>query len=146
MRRPNGVKKVYGFRFGYEGLVHRIGHEPLELMPESVHRIHESGGSILGSSRGLQDPEQMVDCLKNLAVGILFAIGGDGTLRGAQNIGEVPSLLEMRGSFEPVDTTAWPALDGLPSLAQTIVDAAALPIPVEALQEIITQDEAERLY
>ena len=41
---------------------------------------------------------------------------------------------------------AWPALDGLPSLAQTMVDAAALPIPVEALQEIIKQDEAERLY
>jgi hypothetical protein len=41
---------------------------------------------------------------------------------------------------------AWPALDGLPSLAQTMVDAAALPMPVEALQEIIKQDEAERLY
>jgi len=26
------------------------------------------------------------------------------------------------------------------------VDAAALPMPVEALQEIITQDETERLY
>jgi len=26
------------------------------------------------------------------------------------------------------------------------VDAAALPMPVEALQEIIEQDEAERLY
>ena len=30
----------------------------------------------------------MVDYLKNLGVGILFAIGGDGTLRGAQKIGE----------------------------------------------------------
>jgi PPOX class probable FMN-dependent enzyme len=41
---------------------------------------------------------------------------------------------------------AWPTLDGLPSLAQTMVDAAALPMPVEALEEIIKQDEAERLY
>jgi hypothetical protein len=41
---------------------------------------------------------------------------------------------------------AWPELDGLPSLAQTMVDAAALPMPVDALQAIITQDEAERLY
>jgi PPOX class probable FMN-dependent enzyme len=41
---------------------------------------------------------------------------------------------------------AWPALDGLPSLAQTMVDAAALPMPVEALESIIKQDEAERLY
>ena len=66
----------------------RIGHEPLELTPESVHRIHESGGSILGSSRGPQDPAEMVDYLNELGVGILFAIGGDGTLRGAQKIGE----------------------------------------------------------
>ena len=30
----------------------------------------------------------MADYLKELGVGILFAIGGDGTLRGAQKIGE----------------------------------------------------------
>jgi 6-phosphofructokinase 1 len=88
LRHHYGVKTVYGFRFGYEGLVRRIGHEPLVLTPESVHRIHESGGSILGSSRGHQDAAEMVDCLENLGIGILFAIGGDGTLRGAQKIGE----------------------------------------------------------
>ncbi len=88
LRLLYGVNKVYGFRFGYEGLVRRIGHEPLELTPESVHRIHESGGSVLGSSRGPQDPAEMVDYLNELGVGILFAIGGDGTLRGAQKIGE----------------------------------------------------------
>jgi 6-phosphofructokinase 1 len=82
------VNKVFGFRFGYEGLVRRLGHDPLELTPESVHRIHESGGSILGSSRGPQDAADMVEYLKDLGVGILFAIGGDGTLRGAQKIGE----------------------------------------------------------
>jgi 6-phosphofructokinase 1 len=88
LRLHYGVNKVYGFRFGYEGLVRRMGHEPLELTTESVHRIHEGGGSILGSSRGPQDPAEMVDYLKELGVGILFAIGGDGTLRGAQKIGE----------------------------------------------------------
>jgi len=88
LRRHYGVNKVYGFRYGYEGLVRRIGHEPLELTPESVHRIHESGGSVLGSSRGAQDAAEMVDYLNDLGVGILFAIGGDGTLRGAQKIGE----------------------------------------------------------
>jgi 6-phosphofructokinase 1 len=81
-----GVRTVYGFRFGYEGLVRRIGHRPLELTPDSVNRIHALGGSILGSSRGPQDPAEMVATLKELGVGILFAIGGDGTLRGAQAI------------------------------------------------------------
>jgi 6-phosphofructokinase 1 len=88
LRLHYGVSKIYGFRFGYEGLVRRLGHEPLALTPESVHRIHEAGGSILGSSRGPQDPAEMVEYLKELGVGILFAIGGDGTLRGAQKIGE----------------------------------------------------------
>ena len=83
-----GVSKVYGFRFGYEGLVPRYGHKPLELLPDAVGRIHEMGGTILGSSRGPQDPAEMVKYLEELKIGILFAIGGDGTLRGAQKIGE----------------------------------------------------------
>ncbi len=83
-----GVHTIYGFRFGYEGLVARYGHKPLELAPENVVRIHEMGGSILGSSRGPQDAAEMVHYLKELNVGILFAIGGDGTLRGAQKIAE----------------------------------------------------------
>jgi 6-phosphofructokinase 1 len=83
-----GVKKIYGFRYGYEGLVRRLGHAPLELAPATVNRIHESGGSFLGSSRGPQDPAEMVQTLKELNIGILFAIGGDGTLRGAKTIGE----------------------------------------------------------
>jgi 6-phosphofructokinase 1 len=86
LRHHYGVRKIYGFRFGYEGLVERHGHEPLELSPEVVSRIHELGGSILGSSRGPQEPAAMVDRLERLGVGILFAIGGDGTLRGAQAI------------------------------------------------------------
>ena len=83
-----GVHKVCGFRFGYEGLVPRYGHTPLELTPDAVRRIHELGGTILGSSRGPQDPAEMVNYLKELNIGILFTIGGDGTLRGAQKISE----------------------------------------------------------
>ena len=81
-----GVKTVFGFQFGYEGLIPSYGHSPLELTPESVSRIHEMGGTILGSSRGNQDVAQMVDTLARLKIGILFSIGGDGTLRGAHAI------------------------------------------------------------
>ncbi len=105
LRHHYGVTTVYGFRFGYEGLVRRIGHEPLELTPESVHRIHESGGTILGSSRGPQDPAEMVECLKELGVGILFAIGGDGTLRGAQKIGEEAARRDLEISVIGVPKT-----------------------------------------
>jgi 6-phosphofructokinase 1 len=85
-----GVRQVLGFRYGYEGFSPKYNHTPLELTPESVGTIHEMGGTILGSSRGNQDIGEMVDTLARLDIGILFAIGGDGTLRGAQAIaGEI---------------------------------------------------------
>jgi len=83
-----GVKNIYGFRFGYAGLAGRSGHDPLKLTPDFVNRIHELGGTVLGSSRGPQEPAEMAKTLRDLKIGILFAIGGDGTLRGAQVIAE----------------------------------------------------------
>jgi 6-phosphofructokinase 1 len=83
-----GVKIVFGFPYGYEGLSFKYGHAPIDLNPEVVNDIHQMGGTILGSSRGPQDVEDMVDTLERMNVGLLFAIGGDGTLRGAQAIAE----------------------------------------------------------
>jgi len=83
-----GVKTVFGFRYGYEGLSYRYGHVPLELDPDTVKDIHKMGGSILASSRGPQDISEMVDTLDRMNIGILFTIGGDGTLRGAQALSE----------------------------------------------------------
>jgi 6-phosphofructokinase 1 len=80
------VPKVLGFRYGYEGLVERFGHKPLELNHEFVTNIHQNGGSILSSSRGNQDAGEMIDTMQKYGVNILFCIGGDGTLRGAQAI------------------------------------------------------------
>lgn len=85
-----GVRTIYGFPYGYEGLTHRYGHAPVELTPAVVERIHEQGGTILGSSRGNQDIGEMVDTLEQMDIGILFTIGGDGTLAGASAIaGEI---------------------------------------------------------
>jgi 6-phosphofructokinase 1 len=83
-----GVKIVFGFPYGYEGLSYKYGHAPIDLSPEVVNNIHQMGGTILGSSRGPQDVAEMVDTLERMNVGLLFAIGGDGTLRGAQAIAE----------------------------------------------------------
>ncbi len=81
-----GVRTIFGFRYGYEGLTYKHGHVPLELSPEVVNDIQEKGGTILGSSRGPQDVAEMVDTLERMNIGILFTIGGDGTLRGTQDI------------------------------------------------------------
>ncbi len=85
-----GVKDIYGIRYGYEGLSPQYHHQPVPLNPELVDAIHEDGGTILGSSRGKQDTAEMVDTLIRMNINILFCIGGDGTLRGANAIaGEI---------------------------------------------------------
>lgn len=81
-----GVSRILGFPYGYQGLVKRYSHQPIELTPEKVAHIVDEGGSMLSSSRGNQSPEEMVDCLNLYGVKILFCIGGDGTLRGAKAI------------------------------------------------------------
>src|ERR1700737_2164159 len=81
-----GVTRIFGLRYGYEGLVPRFGHLPAALRPDSVSTIHTFGGTILGSSRGPQDVVEMVDHLEELDVELLFVIGGDGTLKGGAAI------------------------------------------------------------
>jgi 6-phosphofructokinase 1 len=81
-----GVKEIYGFRYGFEGMVARHDRPPVRLGPESVADIHQQGGTVLGTSRGEQDPGEMVDTLERLGIRALFVIGGDGTLKGAMKI------------------------------------------------------------
>ncbi|KAJ3406862.1 hypothetical protein HDV05_005705 [Chytridiales sp. JEL 0842] len=81
------VKKVLGFKYGYEGLVPGLS-SVVELTPQTVQDIHVFGGTLLGSSRGPQNIGVMVDYLVSLGVDILFTIGGDGTQRGSQAIAQ----------------------------------------------------------
>ncbi len=78
-----GVHRVLGFRYGYDGLAEQPKAPPIEMTNDLVRDIHHRGGTLLGSSRGPQDVGEMVDTLVRRGVGLLFAVGGDGTLRGA---------------------------------------------------------------
>ncbi|MBP2365312.1 ATP-dependent 6-phosphofructokinase [Pseudonocardia parietis] len=91
-----GVRRVVGFRNGYRGFVSAYGHDVVELTPESVRDISVDGGTFLGTSRGPQDPEEIVDCLEQMHLNVLFVIGGDGTLRGAMDIARVVSERGLR--------------------------------------------------
>jgi 6-phosphofructokinase 1 len=84
--RRYGVQRVHGFCNGYEGFIPRFRRSVLDLTPEVVSDINEHGGTILGSSRGEQDPAAVVDCLERMGINLLFVIGGDGTIRGAMGI------------------------------------------------------------
>jgi 6-phosphofructokinase 1 len=84
-----GVRRVVGFRNGYQGFIASYRHDVVDLTPHSVRDINVDGGTVLGTSRGPQDPDEIVDCLERLGISILFVIGGDGTMRGAMRIASV---------------------------------------------------------
>jgi 6-phosphofructokinase 1 len=84
-----GVRNIYGIRYGLQGFIPAFGHDIVELHPDRVVNILEMGGTILGSSRGPQPIDEIVDSLERMNIGILFMIGGDGTLRAATRIADM---------------------------------------------------------
>jgi 6-phosphofructokinase 1 len=81
-----GVRRISGFCNGYQGSIPSHGRSVIDLTPEVVSRINELGGTILGTSRGEQDPEEIVDCLDRMNINMLVVVGGDGSIRGALRI------------------------------------------------------------
>jgi len=100
-----GVQGVFGFRYGFEGLNPRYRHTPMELTPRTVAEIQQSGGTILGTSRGPQDISEMVDTLERMNIGILFTIGGDGTLRAARAFSEEIARRRLKISIVAIPKT-----------------------------------------
>jgi 6-phosphofructokinase 1 len=84
-----GVRRIVGFRNGYQGFISSYGYDEVELTPQYVRDIATDGGTVLGTSRGHQDHEEIVDCLERMHINILFVIGGDGSMRGAMGIERV---------------------------------------------------------
>nr|WP_232034945.1 ATP-dependent 6-phosphofructokinase [Desulfovibrio ferrophilus] len=80
------VAATLGIRFGLEGFMPEFGHNIWEMTPHDVSNIHLFGGTILGSSRGHQPPEGIVDALERMNISVVFCIGGDGTMKAAQKV------------------------------------------------------------
>jgi 6-phosphofructokinase 1 len=105
LTRHYGVRRIIGFRNGYQGFIARYGYPVVDLTPDVVADINEDGGTILGTSRGGQDPEEIVDCLQQLGVNILFVIGGDGSLHGALEIARIIAARDLRIAIVGVPKT-----------------------------------------
>lgn len=80
------VASVIGIRYGLQGFIPKYGHDIMELTPDNVSNFHVFGGTELGSSRGPQAPDEIVDALERMNINVLFMIGGDGTMKAAANI------------------------------------------------------------
>jgi len=82
------VRHIFGIRYGLQGFIAKYGHDLVELTPDTVVNIHDRGGTVLGSSRGPQDVDEIIDSLERMNIGLLFMIGGDGTLTAASRIAD----------------------------------------------------------
>lgn len=100
-----GVSRVLGIRNGYQGFIPEYKLEPILLTPDGVDHIHRQGGTILGTSRGKQDANRIVDFLVKNKIDMLYVIGGDGTLRGALRISEAVKKRKLKISVIGVPKT-----------------------------------------
>ncbi len=100
-----GISSVLGIRFGLQGFIPKYKHEVWELTPDSVTDIHEFGGTMLGSSRGHQSSEEIVDAVERLNVNVLFVIGGDGAMKAAHAVASEVSSRNMKISVIGVPKT-----------------------------------------
>jgi len=99
------VKHIYGIRYGLEGFIPDYNHDFIDLTPARVTSIMDMGGSILGSSRGAQDIDRVVDCLEMNRIGILFMVGGDGTLMAASKIADTIENRALKTSVVGIPKT-----------------------------------------
>ena len=130
-----GVTDVVGFRDGFRGLA---GPDvaPVRLTREVVSDIHNRGGTILGTSRGDQDPALMVETLVRLGISVLFVIGGDGSLRGAAKIASMAERLGVELSVIGVPKT----IDNdIPYLDQSFGFQTAFTRATESIKSALTE-------
>lgn len=133
------VRRVIGIRNGYQGFIPRYGHDVVELTPELVRDITVAGGTILGTSRGHQDPEEIVDCLERLNVNILFVIGGDGSMRGAM---EVARVIAERGLYIGVVGIPKTIDNDIPYIDQSFGFQTAFSMASEAIRSAKVEAES----
>ena len=100
-----GIRRILGIRNGYQGFIKKYKLKPIPLNPDFVDHIHEQGGTVLGTSRGNQDKQEIVDFLVENKIDILFLIGGDGTLRGALEISKLAQKDKVPVSFIGIPKT-----------------------------------------
>jgi 6-phosphofructokinase 1 len=82
------VNKIFGIRGGYHGFSDAGDYKHTILTIAKVLECHHQGGTILASSRGGFDLDQIISFLIKHDINQLYIIGGDGTHRGAFSISQ----------------------------------------------------------
>ncbi len=143
--------------------------------PPGFVQVLDESNLAIPDRPGNRRADTYTNVLQNPKVGLIFLIPGksetlrvSGTARIVRDIalresmaiqGKIPAFalaVEVEEAFFPCskcivrselwDPAEWPELEGLPTLAETALEAAKLSMPLEELDKIIRQDALERLY
>ncbi|HKX54849.1 MAG TPA: MSMEG_1061 family FMN-dependent PPOX-type flavoprotein [Xanthomonadales bacterium] len=138
-------------------------------------RILDNNTLVIPDRPGNQRFDSLRNLFESPQIGLIFLIPGKReTLRvsGRAEVVYDPELLETLAANGKVPTLAiavhveeaffhcakcmvrsrlwlpdhWPSLEGLPTMAEAMKDAASIPAPVEVIEAIIKDDEVNRLY
>jgi 6-phosphofructokinase 1 len=131
-----------GIRRGYQGMIEG---DFVELNPQSVNRIINKGGTILGSARStafrtIEGRELAYQQLKKEGIDAIVAIGGDGTFTGAKIFMESYPDISIVGTAGTIDNDLF-------GTDYTIGYDTALNTAMEAIDKIRdTADAHNRLF
>ncbi len=148
-----GIEKVFGARYGMQGLVKGDIVELGQLAAGELEQLRTSPGAALGSSRYKPSPDdygRMVENLRRLDARFILFMGGNGTMRGASLVSahchEAGFAVQVVGVPKTVDNDI-AGTDRCPGfasaaryMAQTTcdlgMDIRSLPQPVTILEVI----------
>jgi PPOX class probable FMN-dependent enzyme len=143
--------------------------------PQGFVKILDEKTLVIPDRPGNNRADTLENILQNPKIGLIFLIPGkretlrvSGTAKIVRDIdlresmavkGKVPALaivVDVEEAFfhcskcmirsKLWEPDHWPNLDGLPRLAQTMVDAGKLELSEQEMHEIVVNDERERLY
>lgn len=134
-----GCRYIEGIRNGYQGLAAANVHHFNGLTPDDVEDIHTQGGTILGTSRGTPSTAEIVESIIAKGINILFAIGGDGTMRGAAAIN---AELQKRGAKVSVIGIPKTIDNDIPWVRRTFGFETAVSIAVESVKAAHVEAES----
>jgi 6-phosphofructokinase 1 len=139
------VRSIYGVKYGFEGFWKNTaeGDCYVDLVPDlfpgmenrvrvlPVKDIHNTGGTVLGSSRGGFDGEKIVDALQRRGINQVYAIGGDGTHRGLLALSKIIRARGLQIALIGIPKT----IDNdMPLLDKTFGFSSAVEMAVTAIQ------------
>jgi 6-phosphofructokinase 1 len=134
-----GCTHIEGIRGGFQGLSLRSIHHFNGLIPADVEEIHTRGGTILGTSRGTPPTAEIADSIIAKGINILFAIGGDGTMRGAAALN---LELQKRGSNVSVIGIPKTIDNDIPWVRRSFGFETAVSVAVEAVKAAHVEAES----